>query len=303
GDCTQCAFLSRTSAGCGWPRSCTRERSRASPLRERGRHLAPVLPWPPGEGNEGPTKPRIRRPRPIMDTFKVAASRAGFAVAALGLLVVPRPALAGWPACGRAVVVAPGAQQHPAIATDGAGGAIVVWQDLRGPSVNIFARHVLANGDPDPAWPAEGRALLGDPTTLGPDVEQDSPAIVSDGRGGAIVAWQDNRSFVTATNIYAQHVLGDGTHDPAWPANGRAVCTAPGVQNSFVMIPDGASGAILAWIDGRSGPGVQHIFAGHVLAFGVMDPRWPLNGMPICTADSARGFLAIASDGSRTDDF
>src|SRR5262249_59080971 len=98
----------------------------------------------------------------------------------LSLFLAPRPGLAAWPASGRALTTAAGIQQHPAITTDGAGGAIVVWQDLRGPKVNVFARHVLASGELDAAWPAEGRALLTDPATLAADADQESPAIVSD---------------------------------------------------------------------------------------------------------------------------
>src|SRR5262249_28775391 len=142
---------------------------------------------------------------------------------------------------------------HPAITTDGAGGAIVVWQDLRGPKVNVFARHVLASGELDAAWPAEGRALLTDPATLAADADQESPAIVSDNRGGAIIAWEDNRSPLSQTDIYAQHLLASGAVDPAWPANGLAMSAAPGVQHSFVIVSDGNTGALLAWLDSRSG--------------------------------------------------
>ena len=230
--------------------------------------------------------------------FEIRCASSLLAVVAVGSLALARPARADWPACGRGIAVAPGSQQHSAIATDGAGGAIVVWQDQRGPSVNIFARRVLATGEPDAAWPVEGRALLTDPAALGTDVEQDSPAIVSDGRGGAIVAWQDNRSPLTGTDLYAQHVLANGVVDPAWPANGLAVCAAPGTQNSFVMVPDGTSGAILAWLDGRDGPGLLDVFAGHALATGVVDPRWPVNGAPVCTAAGAQQFLAITATGS-----
>src|SRR5262252_5414701 len=183
--------------------------------------------------------------------FEIRCASSLLAVVAVGSLALARPARADWPACGRGIAVAPGSQQHSAIATDGAGGAIVVWQDQRGPSVNIFARRVLATGEPDAAWPVEGRALLTDPAALGTDVEQDSPAIVSDGRGGAIVAWQDNRSPLTGTDLYAQHALAKGVVDPRWPVNGAPVCTAAGAQQ-FLAITATGSGAIITWQDDRS---------------------------------------------------
>ena len=48
-------------------------------------------------------------------------------------------------------------------------------------------------------------------------------------RGGAIVAWYDHRSG-TEYDIYAQHVLGSGTVDGTWPADGVALCTAANDQ-------------------------------------------------------------------------
>src|SRR5512142_2601414 len=80
----------------------------------------------------------------------------------LGLLAAPRAASAAWPQQGRAISSAAKGQQHSNAATDGAGGAIIVWQDLRFPRVNVFAQHVLAGGEVDPAWPSNGQALLTD---------------------------------------------------------------------------------------------------------------------------------------------
>src|SRR5262245_61988504 len=168
-------------------------------------------------------------------------------VAVLALLATQTPARAQWPACGRGVGTGAVAQRdHAPVTADGGGGANVVWGDFRGgglTTINIFARRVLANGELDPAWPAEGRALVADPSGLG--VLEDprvSPAVVSDGAGGAIVAWEDGRSLVTGIDIYAQHVLASGAVDPAWPASGRALVTTPDDQGRLALIADGAGG-------------------------------------------------------------
>src|SRR5262249_34089539 len=52
------------------------------------------------------------------------------------------------------------------------------------------------------------------------------PTIVSDGAGGAIVTWYDNRNG--ASDIYAQRVSAAGA--PQWTANGVALCTAANIQ-------------------------------------------------------------------------
>ena len=49
------------------------------------------------------------------------------AVMVLATPVAPRLASADWPPCGRAISTAPKGQEHPAIAPDGAGGAIITW--------------------------------------------------------------------------------------------------------------------------------------------------------------------------------
>jgi flagellar hook capping protein FlgD len=206
-------------------------------------------------------------------------------------------ASAAWPEFGRAICTAPSGQMHATLATDGAGGAIITWQDLRNPKVNIFAQHVLASGQVDAGWPQDGRALLNDPLAMAnADGGQFSPLIVSDRVGGAVVAWQDNRSSVTETDIFAQHVLASGVVDGGWPANGAVLCAALGVQNTTAMTSDGAGGAIVTWVDSRAGAGVFDIYAQHVLPSGIVDARWPANGIPVCTASGAQGFPAIVSD-------
>jgi hypothetical protein len=185
------------------------------------------------------------------------------------------------------------------VATDGADGAIVAWQDARFPRANIFAQHVLASGEVDAAWPHDGRLLLNDPLALAnAPFGQLNPAIVSDGAGGAIVSWQDLRSDATEIDIFAQHILATGVVDPAWPANGTALCTAAGVQNTHVSVSDGAGGAIVAWVDSRVAPNEFDIFAQHVKSSGVVDPLWPANGIAVCNLTGAQGFPDIVDDGS-----
>ena len=163
-----------------------------------------------------------------------------------------------WPVDGRALCTAGNNQVLPASVSDGAGGAIVTWQDVRTGASDIYARHVFANGTTDPAWPSNGLPVC---IAIG---EQSSPKIAGDGLGGAIVTWQDNRSG--PADIYAQHVLPSGADDPSWPANGRALCTAPNDQESPTIAADGSGGAVVAWEDDRDSG--WDIYAQHVKATG-----------------------------------
>jgi hypothetical protein len=158
---------------------------------------------------------------------------------------------------------------------------------------------VRGSGSLDPAWPLQGLALLTDPTQLADaDGGQNTPEIVPDGHGGAIVAWQDDRSPLTGTDIFAQHVLASGTVDPNWKANGAAVVDVEGLQHDMVIASDGVGGAFVVWTDTRPGVTVSDIFAQHILDTGVLDPRWPADGLPVCTAAGPQNLPEIVADGA-----
>ncbi len=185
-----------------------------------------------------------------------------------------------WTADGVALCTATDSQINPTIASDGAGGAIVTWQDPRSGSKDIYARRITAAGVPQ--WAANGVALC---TSSG---DQQYPTIVADGAGGAIVSWHDDRSG-TSEDIYAQRIDAAGT--PQWTANGVALCTAAGNQTLPTIVPD-SGGAIVAWQDFRSGN--NDIYAMRINAAG--SPRWPANGVALCTDTGLQLGPIIVSD-------
>jgi hypothetical protein len=190
-----------------------------------------------------------------------------------------------WPANGLAICAAAGSQYYPTLVSDGAGGAIITWQDLRsGTNYDIYAQHVLAGGSV--AWTADGVAV----STAGFD--QASQQLVSDGAGGAIITWSDLRSG-TNNDIYAQRVLAAGS--TAWTANGVVICVAANNQVSPQLVSDGAGGAIITWHDSRSGTS-NDIYAQRVLAPGTV--AWTANGLAICTAANNQTYPQLVSDGA-----
>src|SRR5439155_11269911 len=154
----------------------------------------------------------------------------------------------------------------PMIVSDGAGGAIIAWQDYRsGTKWDSFAQRVNAAGVPQ--WTANGVALC---TAAG---DQRSPTIISDGAGGAIVAWQDARGG--NYDIYAQRVSAAGVSQ--WNADGVALCTAANDQIYPTIASDGAGGAIVTWQDARSGN--YDIYARRVSAAGAR--QWTADGVAL----------------------
>jgi hypothetical protein len=188
-----------------------------------------------------------------------------------------------WMADGVALSTANGDQANPQMTSDGAGGAIVTWWDYRNADKDIYAQRVNASGSVQ--WPTDGVALC---TATG---AQQFPAILSDGAGGAIVAWYDLRSPASGYDIYAQRVNALGAVQ--WVADGVALCTANGIQVSPEMASDDAGGAIVAWCDYRSGTG--DIYAQRVNASGAV--QWTTDGASVCTAAWNQTSPMIASDG------
>jgi hypothetical protein len=189
-----------------------------------------------------------------------------------------------WPANGLAACAATGDQLLPAITADGVNGAIIAWGDNRGPDQEIYAQRMLASGMP--MWATDGVALT-NVTGM-----QTLPAIASDGAGGAIVAWEDDRNGGD-TDVFAQRIASGGA--PQWTANGVQVA---GTANTTtpVMVPDTAAGALVVWTDERNGANNTDVFAQRLDSLGA--PQWTPNGVTVCGAAGAQLFPAIAPDGA-----
>ncbi len=191
---------------------------------------------------------------------------------------------AQWSANGVALCTATGEQGCPVIVSDGAGGAIATWIDTRGGSPNgdLYAQRISSTGTTQ--WMADGAVLCTAPAY------QYTPKLMSDGAGGAIVTWWDERSG--NYDIYAQRISGDGTVQ--WPADGVALCTAAASQYFPALTSDGADGAIVTWSDYRSGNG--DIYAQRVSGDGTV--QWSANGVALCTATGEQYYPTLVADGA-----
>jgi hypothetical protein len=146
-----------------------------------------------------------------------------------------------WTADGAGVCIYPQWQYLCKLTPDGGGGAICVWQDDRHGQWDIYARRISSAGDT--LWTANGVPICTQ-TNI-----QYSPQIIADGDGGAIIAWEENRTG-SDPDIYAQRIDSNGIVQ--WTADGVGLCAASASQNFPRMTTDGARGAIVAWIDSRS---------------------------------------------------
>jgi hypothetical protein len=178
--------------------------------------------------------------------------------------------VAQWTNNGMPLCNTTGNQLAPTIISDGAGGAIVTWVDYRGGATSdIYAQRISAAGGTQ--WTVNGVALCNVTS------DQNSPTIVSDGAGGAIVTWMDFRS-TTNYDIYAQRIASTGALQ--WTAGGVAVCIAINDQSTPSIVSDGAGGAIITWSDARGAD--NDIYAQRIHTGG--GALWASNGVALCNA-------------------
>jgi len=132
--------------------------------------------------------------------------------------------------------------------SDGEGGAILAWTDLRGGSnLDIYAQRVNFFGTL--VWTANGVLIVDNPQTIG-DVH-----VIANGTGRSIVSWKDFRDG--DGEVYVQSLAPNGS--PDWPLNGVALSNGALMLGSIfhTITTDDAGGVIAVWVDGRAvGPGV-----------------------------------------------
>ena len=179
-------------------------------------------------------------------------------------------------------------QLNVQIVSDGAGGAFLTWEDNRNSSTDIYAQRISSTGSL--LWAVDGVPVCT------ADFNQLTPLLVSDGAGGAIITWKDDRDGAGAGNydIYAQRINANGLVQ--WTADGVVICNASGIQTAQQLIADGAGGAFIVWSDGRSGSANADIFAQRINASGTV--LWTANGASVCNASSLQNIPQLVSDGA-----
>ncbi|MBU0687472.1 MAG: hypothetical protein KKB81_06485 [Candidatus Margulisbacteria bacterium] len=148
-----------------------------------------------------------------------------------------------WKTDGILVCGKRGTQRGPKVLSDGFSGAIIVWEDHRFGSWDIFAQRLDDLGMP--MWEENGVLICVAQGT------QYSPSIAKDGFGGFLIAWEDYRSG-RSYNIYAQRI--DAGGDQYWAGNGILVSkTDEGARNPQIATDANGTAYIVTWDDYRFG--------------------------------------------------
>lgn len=193
-----------------------------------------------------------------------------------------------WAANGIPVCSAVNNQNNPTVVSDGAGGAIITWQDQRDGAFDIYAQRIDANGNS--LWTIDGVVICSAVN------KQENPTIASDGLGGAIITWQDDRAGTSLNpdyDIYAQRINANG--DIQWSANGLSVCSLTGNQVYPKVTNNKTDEVIINWFDSRNGVDAD-IYAQRLNKDGTI--FWTTNGVALCNAAGPQSFPVLVDDGA-----
>jgi len=147
-----------------------------------------------------------------------------------------------WIVDGLNLVTNPQDQSTPRIVSDGNYGVIAVWSDFRnGTDRDIFAQRVDSSGIIQ--WTYNGTLVVGKTT------REYNERIISDGQGGAIIAWEQGNTG--SIDVWAQRIDANGV--PMWDTNGIALTTAFANKTLPRMVLSPDSMIYFVWQDNRNG--------------------------------------------------
>lgn len=161
------------------------------------------------------------------------------------------------------------------------------------PFLLLFAIAPLALASPASAyWPADGR-----PVGIVGSLQQ-NPTLASDGAGGAIVFWTDNRSVTTLLSFH--HVKSDGKFFAGVPVNGLQYNKLKTSGMRLTAVSDGAGGAYAVWQEQVPNSTLSQVFAIRMGPTGGIVAGWPDSALTVSAAThgSGAGQPVACSDGA-----
>ncbi len=180
-------------------------------------------------------------------------------------------------------------QGSPLITADGNGGALATWSAYNATfDKDVFAAKITHGGTV--LWAVQITSI--------PDTDEFVQDIVSDGSGGAYLAF--GGGAWPEYNVYGQHL--DASGNLLW-GSGVPVCADTGMQNNIHIAGLGSGGAIFVWEDKRAAAlgdslQAQDLYAQKVSAAGAV--QWATNGISVCSAvaDQSAPDLTLDGDGN-----
>ena len=163
------------------------------------------------------------------------------------------------------------------IATDGSGGAYVLWQFGSWGDFNLRMQHIDSEGDVVDGWNADGLDAC---TASGNQLKGTlATQVDGDNSPGVYVIWDDPRESANSKDVFGQLIQADGTLQ--WVENGVLLVTEASDQEFSKVVPDGNGGFYLLWKDFSSLVD-YNLYLQHFDSEG--SAQWPAGNTSICEA-------------------
>jgi len=169
----------------------------------------------------------------------------------------------------------------PDIVPGNNGSVVMLWEDVSGsfPSqtINLFTQEILSNGTF--GW---GTAPIEITNTAGIPFYE-FPELISDGTGGAVFYWYDDRDFNNLFSSFVQRISSDGTLK--FPANGSEVSTNSGTHhlNPAVAYNPTTNETFAFWVEQNSSQSMAGIYGQGFSSDGTR--LWTDTGKPLKAMD------------------
>ncbi len=203
--------------------------------------------------------------------------------------------VAGWDACGQAIVTGLSASSGVVGIGPTTGGFIFGMVSLGGYNqfdVNAYTLGLDYFGNRLPAWTSGPKYYL-----YGVQNQQSDVQVTPDGHGGLFAAWSDYRYYnAAASDVYVQHVDASGDVSAGWPLNGAQATVGFGFEDAPYVVADGTGGAYVTFYDDNSGVSAQHMVAG-----GMVAPGWNPAGEVLSSLAASGATMrnrSVISDGN-----
>ncbi|MEJ5377959.1 MAG: Ig-like domain-containing protein [bacterium] len=187
---------------------------------------------------------------------------------------------------GGELQVSPGVtvDENYSMLADGSGGLWIVWSDRRNGNSDIFLQHISY----------DGTELLGQYgiTLCNAPGDQRRPQMVSDGEGGVIVVWQDERT--SPQQVYGQRV--DTNGQILWDTNGLLISSARGTEPQILRTSDNYFIVVWRDDDGIGGSGMDYLRAQRLTPTGYA--MWDPDGVKVSEDPWAPSPFVAAPDQS-----
>ncbi|MBA7559057.1 MAG: hypothetical protein GH159_03375 [Dehalococcoidia bacterium] len=167
----------------------------------------------------------------------------------------------------------------PKLVAGGEGETFILWNDQNNHS--FLVQKLDSNGQS--LWPEEGVSVEYAVTAMPPEAQ-----IVSDGAGGAIVAWIDEATDQPPSELRLQRIGDEGQDLSKTAVGGPTVHVVPHIR----LVADEPLGYIVVWES--IGDGIELRAMRHNLLSSYL---WPEEGVVVCSALSQSPRFDATSDG------